>query len=500
MKKRLFWMLFTTVLCGLMVFGSAQKEKSDEWRAILNNLEPGVDYIQNEILISIGPHALAVGAAKGNVIRDLERIINKFGFKLHRVDYVGVTNRIRSRDTRICGGVIITARTSGDVIDVPFFAVEAAIRGVFSGLDDEIFVAPNDGLHMGQEIQSDPSTVPFELERQEGGLPSRDASGVKVAVLDSGALPIDGLQYDDENARDFSPDRSGSATSRDWQVDNIIQPSVSTPDVYGHGTPIVAVVARVARNATILPIKVCKGFQCTGRSVAQGICWASDHGARVINLSLGGFIASPVVHEAVRDAIRDRTVIVAAAGNSRTLRWPPNATSAHDWNAPVYPAAWSQGAAAFNVTTSQEDGIISVTAMATLSGDALPVWVSPFGHVGPTVDVMTYGEQIRTRYSLNRTFDGFETALRSGTSLATPIISGAAATLLARDPRFLPIHVKNAILSVAMRFPIKCYKMSIANPNARNGCVSSQDSSPVRPDTEATIRLLDLEALSRLMR
>ena len=81
---------------------------------------------------------------------------------------------------------------------------------------------------------------------------------------------------------------------------------------------------RLAFCASLMPIKVLSkhGFGSVA-NVAEGIRFAADEGAQVINLSLGGPIKSAILEDAVNHALSAGVVVVAAAGNSgRRVGWP----------------------------------------------------------------------------------------------------------------------------------------------------------------------------------
>ncbi|MFG3229563.1 type VII secretion-associated serine protease mycosin [Kitasatospora sp. NPDC048194] len=108
-----------------------------------------------------------------------------------------------------------------------------------------------------------------------------------------------------------------------------------------HGTAIAGIIAGtggpapgggmtgLAPAAKILPVRVSTGNQVSAPMVAQGIVWAADHGARVINVSLGAPEPDPLLKQAVTYAMGKDAVVVASAGNEGDRGNPP-----------MYPAAF----------------------------------------------------------------------------------------------------------------------------------------------------------------
>jgi hypothetical protein len=143
-----------------------------------------------------------------------------------------------------------------------------------------------------------------------------------------------------------------------------------------------------------------KALSATGygtyADVARGIVYAVDHGARVINLSLGGDVDSSTLSDAVAYAVGNGVVVTAAAGNSGT-------------SAPTYPAAYP--------------GVIAVGA--TDAQDAR----ADFSNFGFWLTVMAPGVNITT------TDFGGGYADFTGTSPAAPFAAGAAALMLAVNPQ-----------------------------------------------------------------
>src|SRR5262249_35698774 len=127
-----------------------------------------------------------------------------------------------------------------------------------------------------------------------------------VAVVDSGI-------------RAEHPDLQGQTVPGFDFVDGDADPH----DENGHGTAVAGVIAArsdsvgitgVAPGTRIMPVRVLdKDGSGTSAAIAEGIDWAADHGARIVNLSLGGPGRSQVLAEAI--ARHPDVLFVAAAGN-----------------------------------------------------------------------------------------------------------------------------------------------------------------------------------------
>lgn len=172
-------------------------------------------------------------------------------------------------------------------------------------------------------------------------------------------------------------------------------------DDNGHGTHVAGIAAAASNNglgmagvswgARILPVKVLNALNSgTYANVAAGIVWATDQGAQVINLSLGGSSASLTLENAINYAASRGVALVAAAGNTS--------------GAVLYPARYP-----------------SVIAVANTNAANQRVPSSAFG---PEIDLAAPGAGI---YSL--AIGGGYTTL-GGTSMSAPHVSGALALLL----------------------------------------------------------------------
>jgi serine protease len=222
--------------------------------------------------------------------------------------------------------------------------------------------------------------------------------GVTVAVIDTGVACFDKGPFS------RGTDLSGTRCERGW---NFVDDSPDAYDDQGHGTHVAGTIAQTTHNevgtagvafcATLMPVKVLnrQGFG-TVANVAEGIRYAADEGAQVINLSLGGPIKSQILEDAVKHALDKGVVIVAAAGNSgRKVGWPA-----------AYP------------------GVVAVSA--TDANDKL-AW---FSSRGPEVSLAAPGVAVTQQTVCNGGRDKCEIfGTFNGTSMASPHVAGVAALI-----------------------------------------------------------------------
>ena len=176
-------------------------------------------------------------------------------------------------------------------------------------------------------------------------------------------------------------------------------------DDNGHGTHVAGIMAATANNgigitgvswgARIMPVKVLDASGSGSYAdVAAGILYAVDHGAKVINLSLGGTSPSITLEEAVNYAADHGVVMVASAGNRGTT-------------GVTYPAKYPN-----TIAVGAVDSNMSLAS---------------FSSQGPEVDLVAPGIDIYSTL-LDNSY-----GLKNGTSMAAPFVSGAAALLLSAN-------------------------------------------------------------------
>jgi subtilisin family serine protease len=191
--------------------------------------------------------------------------------------------------------------------------------------------------------------------------------------------------------------------------------AVGTEDCQGHGTHVAGTVGGtrfgVAKGVTLHSVRV---LGCTGSGSTSGIIAGLDWVVRsaprpaVVNMSLGGGFSSSM-NTAVQNASAAGVVVVVAAGNSNA-----DACTASPASAPA-----------------------AITVGASTSGDA----AASYSNWGSCVDLFAPGSSIvSTDYASNTA-----QSTKSGTSMASPHVAGAAAMFLAANPAATPAQIEAAL-------------------------------------------------------
>jgi serine protease AprX len=300
-----------------------------------------------------------------------------------------------------------------------------------------------------------------------------DGTGIGVAVVDSGIN--DGYHADFKD----SVGRSRVVYHQDFTGTPISNSSGATWDLYGHGTHVAGIVggngtwsggrfAGVAPNVNLIDLRVLdkNGSGSDSMVIAaiqRAIALKNTYNIRVINLSLGRGVpasyANDPLCQAVESAWRAGIVVVVASGNYGRL-------SVNDSNgygtvtAPGNdPLVLTVGAMkTMNTSGRTDDQIASYSSKGPTTFDHVvkPDLVAPGNGV---VSIVDHGSALEALYPSNLRA-GTNLAYRpyfvlSGTSMATPVVSGAAALLLDQNPNLTPDQVKARLMKTAYKtFPV----------------------------------------------
>jgi subtilisin family serine protease len=232
---------------------------------------------------------------------------------------------------------------------------------------------------------------------------TQGAGGVVIAIVDSGVDP-------------FHPDLAGKLVAGT----NTLDRRASTADQFGHGTKMAGVagaignngvgIAGVAWKSPIMPIRAAdrKG-RATSASIAKGIVWAVDHGARVVNVSMDGVVRNAAIREAAEYAFNHGALVVAPSGNCSCT--DPSAetpfilsVAATDENDRVIPSSTS---GAFVDLSAPGDNILATTLFGLYGGE-------------------------------------------SGTSMASAVVAGVAALMFSVNPELTPAAATELLQKTAV--------------------------------------------------
>jgi subtilisin family serine protease len=415
---------------------------------------PRPRYVEGEILVKFRPEARAVSRRA-----------------LH-LDVAGVTRR------GFASGAELWRLEGG-------LAVPEALRRL-AGAPDIEYAEPNYLLHATRTPDDPLLPQQYSLENtgQEDGTAGADidaarawdlstgGASVIVAVIDSGIdLDHPDLQPNLWTNPDEIPgnlvDDDGNGLVDDVHGWDFVNEDDDPRDDVGHGTHVAGIVAAAGNNglgitgvawrARLMPLKFLDagGFGTVADAV-QAIDYAVSKGARILNASWGGGDDSSALLEAIRDAGAHEALFVAAAGND----------GADSDRAPFFPA----GYAAPNI----------IAVAASDRQDRL----APFSNFGgTTVDLAAPGVQILS------TLPGGRYGLMSGTSMATPHVSGVAALVLGLAPGMPAASLRQRLLEHAE--PIAWLAEKVATAARLNAFQCLLDADTVPPGQVLGLRVTE---------
>ena len=292
------------------------------------------------------------------------------------------------------------------ILELPDEASETAFAQMLDLRPEVEFAETDQMVSLSQVVPNDPyysDINAWSLQRiaaPAGWSITTGSSNVIIAILDTG--------IDSTHPELFSKLVPG------W---NVYGNNSDTADIQGHGTAVAgtaaassnngAGVASVAWGCRLMPVRIADNTGLASYStIASGLTWAADHGARVANISYN-VTGSRTVSSAAKYFQARGGVVVSAAGN--------------------------QGS-----TTSVNDDPYILTVGATDSSDNLFSW----SNRGKNLDLVAPGNVFTTLL-------GGQYGVGGGTSFASPIVAGTAALVLSVNPNLTPLQVQDILKSQA---------------------------------------------------
>jgi serine protease AprX len=411
-------------------------------------------------------HDLFPGTARhaGKVAHDIDR--RHPDAMIDVIVQFKVTPRANHYQRMSARGAVLTTKLHS--IRAAAFRIPVSALAQLEKDPDVLYVTPNRPVHLNNNYESFASAVEADIAAQQYGF---DGTGIGVAVIDSGIA-------------DHADFRNASGT-RVVHSESFVVGNTSTVDAYGHGTHVSGIIGGngtasgagsgyakqivgMAPNVNLINLRVLdqNGAGTDSQVIAaiqRAIQLKTQYNIRVINLSLGrpvfeSYSLDPLC-QAVEQAWGAGIVVVVAAGNSGR----DNSQHTHG-----FATIGSPG---------NDPAVITVGATRTMGTDTrVDDAIASYSSKGPSLidhivkpDIVAPGNRIGSLLVKNSTLDLTNPNLEiaptgtctgtcthqyfrlSGTSMATPVVTGAVALLLQKDPTLTPDTVKARIMKTAWK-------------------------------------------------
>jgi len=406
MIQKIKFIFISFLILTTFLIGGKAKAESFIFGSQLNN----VDYKSEEVIVKFKSDVSDAEIEMVNEFHQTEILEkNKMGFYKLGISHTHSNFPFAKGRT-----IPLLAKERLSEVIPPLY--KGRLDGVIQNLqkDPRIEYAEPNYIAKAQSIPNDPYYKyqwNFKNINLENAWEISQGAGAVVAIVDTG------VAYENYGKYKQAPDLAGTSFVNGYDfVENDKHPN----DENGHGTHLAGTIAQTTNNnigtagiapkASIMPIRVLdKKGEGTYFDVARGIIWAADHGANIINLSLGGPSSSRYLEDACAYAYSKGVTIIAGAGNNSQ-------------NKILYPAHY-------------DDYVIAVGAVR-FDGTK-----SYYSNTGSSLDIMAPGGDLRVDQNQDGYGDGilqqtlknnprkFEYYFFQGTSMACAHVSGAAALL-----------------------------------------------------------------------
>lgn len=410
-----------TLSLGLSIFSFGSSlhvqaaTKSSVKDSIMHSLERNTNFKQNEVLVKFKDF---------NNLENLKQLQNHFSFEVQNTFPLTQIQLIKFHTDINMKELIQTLNKSPNIeYAEPNYIVSPAASSN-DGYYNSLWGLKN----IGQNIQGSVGSPNIDINVEEAWTKTEGSSNITIGIIDTG---IDINHPDLKNNIWKNPDEipgDGIDNDNNGYIDDIygwdfVNNNNSVYDGTGdsHGTHVAGTIAAVKNNtigvAGVAPqVKVMslKFLGTNGGTISNAIKaieYAKNKGVKITNNSWGGGGFSQTLYDAIQQS---NSLFIAASGN--------NGTNADQ--TPMYPAAYSLS----NILS-----VASITNKGSLSS---------FSNYGKTsVDVTAPGTDILS--TLPNNSYGFY----SGTSMATPHVSGVAALIQSAYPSYSPTEIKNKIMN-----------------------------------------------------
>ncbi len=332
-------------------------------------------------------------------------------------------------------------------INIPAGSTVASVIKRYQDLDDIEYAEP-DYVAYADMVPNDTYYSPYQwhLDNSTGsGINAEEAwdittgsSEVIVAVIDTG---IAYERYYDFSKRALyyqAPDLANTCFVAGYDfINNDSHPN----DDEGHGTHVAGTIAQstnnnrgvagIAYNTCVMPVKALNSYGSGSyTAIANAIYYAVDHGADVINMSLGGSSDSYVLEDAVEYAYNNGVTVFAAAGNSGN-------------DLPHYPSSYNNYVISVGATNYTKE----LPSYSNYGADV--DIVAPGGDLSVDANGDGYKDGVLQQTFSAPAYNTFYYSFYQGTSMATPHAAGVAALLIANNTATTPDDIRAALETTA---------------------------------------------------